>query len=53
MNNSNYYEKVPVREALKKGGLDIKLSAIIMGTANLANKQIIKDSFFSFQKLSF
>ncbi len=53
MNNSNYYEKVPVREALKKGGLDIKLSAIIMGTANLANKQIIKGLLFLLSEIVF
>ena len=38
MNNSVYFDKVSVKEALKKGGLDVKLSALIMGFANLANK---------------
>ena len=46
MNNSKYYEKVSVLEALKKGSIDIKLSALFMGFANLANKQIIKGLLF-------
>ena len=53
MNNANYYEKVSVLEALKKGGLDIKLSALLMGFANLANKQIIKGLLFLLAEILF
>lgn len=53
MNNSKYYEKVSVLEALKKGGLDIKLSALFMGFANLANKQIIKGLLFLLSEILF
>ncbi len=53
MNNSQYYEKVSVLEALKKGGLDIKLSTIFMGFANLANKQIIKGLLFLLSEILF
>lgn len=46
MTKSLFYEDVSVSEALSKGGWDIKLSAIVMGFANLANKQIIKGLLF-------
>lgn len=53
MNNSKYYEKVSVLEALKKGSIDIKLSALFMGFANLANKQIIKGLLFLLSEILF
>lgn len=53
MNDSVYFEKVSVLEALKKGGTDIKLSALVMGFANLANKQIIKGLLFLFSEILF
>lgn len=53
MNNSVYFDKVSVKEALKKGGLDVKLSALIMGFANLANKQFIKGFLFLISEILF
>ncbi|WP_341931521.1 sugar ABC transporter permease [Streptococcus pluranimalium] len=46
MTKSHFYDDVSVPQALSKGGWDIKLSALIMGFANLANKQIIKGLLF-------
>ncbi|WP_316606513.1 sugar ABC transporter permease [Streptococcus pluranimalium] len=46
MTKSHFYDDVSVPQALSKGGWDIKLSALIMGFANLANKQIIKGILF-------
>ena len=53
MTRSLFFEDVSVTEALKKGGWDIKLSAIIMGFANLANKQIIKGLLFLGTEIAF
>lgn len=39
-------QQVTVPEAFKKGGMDIKLSALIMGFANFANKQFTKGFLF-------
>lgn len=49
MTNTN----VTVSDALKNGGFDIKLSAIIMGFANFANKQLIKGSLFLLSQIVF
>lgn len=44
---------VSVLEAFKKGGLDIKLSFIIMGMANLLNKQLTKGFLFLLSQILF
>lgn len=48
-----YFDQVPIPEALKKGGWDIKLSALIMGFANLANRQWTKGTLFLVSQLLF
>ncbi|MGT2926200.1 carbohydrate ABC transporter permease [Streptococcus cuniculipharyngis] len=48
-----YFDNTSVPEALQKGGWDIKLSAVIMGFANLANKQWVKGSLFLISQLAF
>lgn len=53
MNHTNLKKQVSVSEALKKGGWDIKLSAIIMGFANLVNKQFIKGTLFLISEIAF
>lgn len=53
MNNSKYYEKISVIEAFKKGGLDIKMSALFMGFANIVNKQIVKGMLFLLSEILF
>ncbi|WP_159565197.1 carbohydrate ABC transporter permease [Streptococcus halichoeri] len=46
MTATSAHKQVTVKEALQKGGLDIKLSTLIMGFANLANKQLTKGILF-------
>lgn len=53
MTHSSLTNQVTVMEALKKGGFDIKLSALIMGFANFANKQYIKGSLFLVSQVIF
>lgn len=53
MNHTNLKNQVSVSEALKNGGWDIKLSAIIMGFANLVNKQFIKGTLFLISEIAF
>lgn len=53
MTKSLFYEEVSVPQALSQGGWDIKLSAIIMGFANLANKQFIKGILFLITEIAF
>ncbi|MGT2932901.1 carbohydrate ABC transporter permease [Streptococcus catagoni] len=53
MTQSSLTPQVSVGEALKKGGWDIKLSAIIMGFANLANKQFVKGTLFLISEIVF
>lgn len=53
MNHTNLKKQVSVSEALKNGGWDIKLSAIIMGSANLVNKQFIKGTLFLISEIAF
>lgn len=53
MTQSSLTPQVSVAEALKKGSWDIKLSAIIMGFANLANKQFVKGTLFLLSELVF
>lgn len=53
MNHTNLKKQVSVSEALKNGGWDIKLSAIIMGFANLVNKQFIKGTLFLISEIAF
>lgn len=53
MNHTNLKNQVSVSEALKNGGWDIKLSAIIMGLANLVNKQFIKGTLFLISEIAF
>ncbi|MGT2771814.1 carbohydrate ABC transporter permease [Streptococcus marimammalium] len=47
------YENVSVAQAFKEGGIDIKLSFLIMGFANLANKQFIKGLLFFLSEILF
>ncbi|MBJ8325933.1 carbohydrate ABC transporter permease [Streptococcus pacificus] len=47
------YENVSVPKAFKEGGIDIKLSFLIMGFANLANKQFIKGLLFLLSEILF
>lgn len=53
MNHTNLKKQVSVSEALKNGGWDIKLSAIIMGFTNLVNKQFIKGTLFLISEIAF
>ncbi|EHJ57586.1 hypothetical protein HMPREF9318_00692 [Streptococcus urinalis FB127-CNA-2] len=46
-------QQVTVPEAFKKGGMDIKLSALIMGFANFANKQFTKGFLFLASEIIF
>ncbi|MGF0112833.1 carbohydrate ABC transporter permease [Streptococcus sp. SGI.013] len=46
MNNNYLFDSVSVKEAFQKGGLETKLSFLVMGFANFANKQIVKGSLF-------
>lgn len=48
-----YFDNVSVPEALKQGGWDIKLSALIMGFANLANRQWTKGLLFLSSQILF
>ncbi|MBM7635262.1 carbohydrate ABC transporter permease [Streptococcus saliviloxodontae] len=48
-----HFDTVPVLEAFKKGGPDIKLSYLIMGFANFCNKQIIKGALFLLSEILF
>lgn len=48
-----FYDQVSVPQAFKEGGLDIKLSFLILGAANLLNKQLIKGSLFLISQLAF
>lgn len=48
-----YFDNVSVLEAIKKGGWDIKLSALVMGFANLANRQWIKGLLFLISEIVF
>lgn len=53
MANSSLYDQVSVSEAFKQGGADIKLSFLIMGFANLVNKQFIKGFLFLISEIAF
>lgn len=53
MTQSNLTPNISVIEALKRGSWDIKLSIIIMGFANFANKQFIKGILFLISELIF
>ena len=53
MTQSSLTPQVSVTEAMKKGSWDIKLSAIIMGFANIANKQFVKGTLFLISELVF
>ncbi len=46
MIQSSSHDQLSVLETFKKGGIDIKLSFVIMGFANLMNKQFIKGFLF-------
>lgn len=53
MAKSVLYDQVSVPQAFKEGGIDIKLSFLIMGFANLVNKQFIKGFLFLISELAF
>ncbi|MGT2865740.1 carbohydrate ABC transporter permease [Streptococcus fryi] len=50
---SSSFNQVTVSDAFKKGGTDIKLSFLIMGFANLVNKQLVKGSLFLLSQILF
>ena len=51
--NTSDWTDIPVREAFRKGSWDIRLSFLIMGLANLKNKQFIKGLLFLFSEICF
>lgn len=53
MTQAGLASQVTVKEALTKGSFDIKLSAIIMGFANFANKQFVKGTLFLLSEVVF
>ncbi|MET3633694.1 carbohydrate ABC transporter permease [Streptococcus porcorum] len=53
MNNNYLFDSVSVKEAFQKGGLETKLSFLVMGFANFANKQIVKGSLFLSSQILF
>lgn len=53
MNKNYLFDSVSVKEAFQKGSWDTKLSFLIMGFANLANKQITKGLLFLSSQLLF
>lgn len=53
MNNSKYYEKVSVLEALKKGSIDIKLSAPLWDLPILQTSKSLKACFSFFSEILF
>lgn len=53
MIQSSSHDQLSVLETFKKGGIDIKLSFVIMGFANLMNKQFIKGLLFLLSEIAF
>ncbi|MFC3928287.1 carbohydrate ABC transporter permease [Streptococcus caprae] len=53
MNNALSFTKAEIKEAFQNGGLETKLSFLIMGFANLKNKQIIKGLLFLLSEILF
>lgn len=53
MNNNYLFDSVSVKEAFQKGGLETKVSFLVMGFANFANKQIVKGSLFLSSQILF
>lgn len=53
MNNNYLFDSVSIKEAFQKGGLETKLSFLVMGFANFANKQIVKGSLFLSSQILF
>lgn len=53
MAKATTYENLSVAQAFKEGGIDIKLSFLIMGFANLVNKQFIKGLLFLLSEILF
>ena len=53
MIQSSSHDQLSVLETFKKGGIDIKLSFVIMGFANLMNKQFIKGFLFLLSEIAF
>ncbi len=53
MINKQPYESVSMKEVFSKGNLVIKLSFLIMGLANLLNRQIIKGLLFLVTEILF
>lgn len=53
MINKQPYESVSMKEVFSKGNLIIKLSFLIMGLANLLNRQIIKGLLFLVTEILF
>lgn len=47
------YDTTPMRQVFKEGTWDVKLSFLVMGLANLVNKQFIKGLLFLLSELPF
>ena len=45
------YDTTPMRQVFKEGTWDVKLSFLVMGLANLVNKQFTKACSSSFLRL--
>ena len=47
------YDNIPMRQVFKEGSWDVKLSFLIMGFANLVNKQFVKGLLFLLSEIVF
>ncbi|MBS4923281.1 MAG: sugar ABC transporter permease [Streptococcus salivarius] len=47
------YDTTPMRQVFKEGTWDVKLSFLVMGLANLVNKQFTKGLLFLFSEIAF
>ncbi|MEA4912472.1 MAG: sugar ABC transporter permease, partial [Oscillospiraceae bacterium] len=49
----SYGQQMTFRELFKEGDVATKLSFVVMGAANLANKQYLKGLIFLFSQIAF
>ena len=47
------YDTTPMRQVFKEGTWDVKLSFLVMGLANLVNKQFTKGLLFLLSEIAF
>ena len=47
------YDTTPMRQVFKEGTWDVKLSFLVMGFANLVNKQFAKGLLFLLSEIAF